>query len=160
MTIILIVILGEKKMSRGINGKTPLLHAHENPFDGEEKCQSDSARQKHITVSNSKSSFISRSFSAESESSQFGDGATLISYHDVGYTVYTKEKGIKTEKHIIKNLRCNHGLVLSQSLFVCDYNLHCFLNKILTFLRAVYLLNEKHSVWGNYQGIYPGWMED
>ena len=121
MTIILIVILGEKKMSRRINGKTPLLLVQENPFDGEEKCHSDSARQKHITVSNSKSSFIgSRSFSAESESSQFGDGATLISYHDVGYTVYTKEKGIKTEKHIIKNLRCNHGLVLNQILFVCD----------------------------------------
>lgn len=120
MTIILIDILGEKNMSRGINGKTPLLHAQENPSDGEEKCHSESARQKHITVSNSKSSFISRSFSAESESSQFGDGATLISYHDVGYTVYTKEKGIKTEKHIIKNLRCNHDLVFNQILFLCD----------------------------------------
>ena len=38
--------------------------------------------------------------------------------------------------------------------------INCLLNKILTFLRAVYFLNEKNSDWGDYQGIYPGLMED
>ena len=44
--------------------------------------------------------------------------------------------------------------------YFCVIKLHCLLNKILTFLRAVYFLNEKNSDWGDYQIIYPGWMED
>ena len=55
------------------------------------------------------------------------------------------------------------GAITTLSLikfYFCVIKLHCLLNKILTFLRAVYFLNEKNSDWGDYQVIYPGWMED
>ena len=80
------------------NGKTPLLQAKENSFEnqGEEEDNSG-AMYKHAS-----NSTISRSFSAES--GQFGDGA-VISYHDICYSIETKEKGVRREKQIIKNLR-------------------------------------------------------
>ena len=75
-----------------ISGRTPLLYAQENSFDGEE----DAAITSH--------NHVSQSFSAES--GEFGGGA-VISYHDISYSVKTKVRGVQTEKQIIKNLRCD-----------------------------------------------------
>ena len=94
------------------NGRTPLLHAEENSFDREED-NADNFQVKHVSNSS-----LNRSFSAES--GQFGDGA-IISYHDLCYSVRTKVRGVKTEKQIIKNLRCNLGVLITSLYNTVDY---------------------------------------
>ncbi|XP_068691282.1 broad substrate specificity ATP-binding cassette transporter ABCG2-like [Montipora foliosa] len=78
------------------NEKTPLL--------GTEHPTLENHRTHDVPVYDTKPngpSPLSRSFSTDS--SQFGS-TTVISYHNICYSVTTKEKGIKKERQIIKNL--------------------------------------------------------
>ncbi|XP_068705130.1 broad substrate specificity ATP-binding cassette transporter ABCG2-like [Montipora foliosa] len=79
------------------NEKTPLL--------GTEHPTLENHRTHDVPVYDTKPngpSPLSRSFSTDSN--QFGS-TTVISYHNICYSVTTKEKGIKKERQIIKNLR-------------------------------------------------------
>ncbi|XP_068738261.1 broad substrate specificity ATP-binding cassette transporter ABCG2-like [Montipora capricornis] len=78
------------------NEKTPLL--------GTEQPTLENHRTHDVPVYDTKPngpSPLSRSFSTDSN--QFGS-TTVISYHNICYSVTTKEKGIKKERQIIKNL--------------------------------------------------------
>ena len=81
------------------NGRTPLLQREENSFENHLYEGDGNSRAMYKDTSHST---LSRSFSAES--GQYGGGAA-ISYHNICYSITTKEKGVKTEKEIIKNLR-------------------------------------------------------
>lgn len=82
------------------NGRTPLLQKEETSFENRDEEEANSrAMYKHSIHSS-----FSRSFSAES--GQFGAGGAVISYHDICYSISTKEKGVTKEKPIIKHLRC------------------------------------------------------
>lgn len=77
--------------------KTPLLQSAENVLGSHHEVNNTP----HAVQKNASHSTLSRSFS--NESGQFG--GAVISYHDICYSITTKQKGVKTERKIIKNLR-------------------------------------------------------
>ena len=82
------------------NGRTPLLQREENSF--ENHLYEGDGNSRAICKDTSHST-LSWSFSAES--GQYAGGGAVISYHDICYSIRTKQKGIKKEKQIIRNLR-------------------------------------------------------
>ena len=79
------------------NEKTPLLGTEQPTLENHRTCDVPVYENKPNGPSP-----LSRSFSTDSN--QFGSTA-VISYHNICYSVATKQKGIKKERQIIKNLR-------------------------------------------------------
>ena len=77
--------------------KTPLLGTEQPTLENHRTCDVPVYENKPNGPSP-----LSRSFSTDSN--QF-ESTAVISYHNICYSVATKQKGIKKERQIIKNLR-------------------------------------------------------
>ncbi|KAJ7372887.1 ATP-binding cassette sub- G member 2 [Desmophyllum pertusum] len=83
-----------KESDISCSGRTPLFHAEENCFENQHEAE-DNTACKHVGRR-------SMSFSSSTESGH--DSGTVISYHNICYSINTKVKGVNTKKQIIKNL--------------------------------------------------------
>ena len=79
------------------NEETPLLGTEQTTFKNHRACDTPMYDDKPMEHSQ-----LSQSFSDDSD--QQG-GEAVISYHNICYSITTKEKGVKKEREIIKNLR-------------------------------------------------------
>lgn len=87
------------KMAHDIssNEQTPLLGTEQTALKNHRACDMPMSDDKPMDHSQ-----LSQSFSDDSD--QLGKEA-VISYHNICYSITTKEKGVKKEREIIKNLR-------------------------------------------------------